>query len=468
MEQFDDMIRNSLAGDAPAERFEFKEEYWLQAQALLDNFERRQKRRRWWIWWSAGLLGAGALAYLAFSPASQNHVPSAPPETPMAVAPSENNIILQKNKAAGATIEPQIASIQQNPAESKNGHTKSKQEPVLPYVIGSLPPYEKLDPTFNSAAIRQAPPLVVGAPLSEKAENATAPVQDETTFYDTTSVSDPTEIPLFTPALTAPALLPGRVPPSVNRSAPFMPVAPLVQSSTIPPSESPISKVRSQRLNIGLAANMGTYSGYLYQEKPSFALGVAQRYTLWRRWSLNADFLWRRYSGNGLQGVEASGNLSQIDLYKLDHSPFSTISNQRSYSFGFTDQSTVETIRAIHWLEMPLSLQYRFGQIGVEAGGFAARMLTLGKQSQTYVSGSLQRTPVLQDSERATQKPEGVRRWETGYMAGLHWEPNRRWSVGARAYWRTSPEIEFRFASQASRLPFRNFATAEVRLRYFL
>ena len=60
MENLDDFMRKKFDTDAPVERFEFREEYWEQAQALLEAEEqRRRKRRRWLIWWIfAGLLVA--------------------------------------------------------------------------------------------------------------------------------------------------------------------------------------------------------------------------------------------------------------------------------------------------------------------------------------------------------------------------------------------------------------------------
>ena len=60
MENLDDFMRKKFDTDDPVERFEFREEYWEQAQALLEAEEqRRRKRRRWLIWWIfAGLLVA--------------------------------------------------------------------------------------------------------------------------------------------------------------------------------------------------------------------------------------------------------------------------------------------------------------------------------------------------------------------------------------------------------------------------
>lgn len=59
MENFDERMRHKYDNDDPGGRFEFREEYWEQALALIEADEalRRQKRRRGLLWWSlAGLL----------------------------------------------------------------------------------------------------------------------------------------------------------------------------------------------------------------------------------------------------------------------------------------------------------------------------------------------------------------------------------------------------------------------------
>ncbi len=63
MENIDELMRVKFESDNPADRFEFREEYWEQAQALLEAEEaRRRKRRRWLLWWcffAVALIGAG-------------------------------------------------------------------------------------------------------------------------------------------------------------------------------------------------------------------------------------------------------------------------------------------------------------------------------------------------------------------------------------------------------------------------
>lgn len=52
MENLDELMRKKFDSDDPAGRFEFREEFWEQAQVLIEADEaRRRKRRRWLIWW---------------------------------------------------------------------------------------------------------------------------------------------------------------------------------------------------------------------------------------------------------------------------------------------------------------------------------------------------------------------------------------------------------------------------------
>ena len=58
MENIDELMRQKFDSDNPGERFEFQEEYWEQAQALLEQDEARRRRRLWFLF---GLLLALAL-----------------------------------------------------------------------------------------------------------------------------------------------------------------------------------------------------------------------------------------------------------------------------------------------------------------------------------------------------------------------------------------------------------------------
>jgi hypothetical protein len=50
-------MQYNYENDDPASRFEFREEYWEQAKALIEADEARRRRRRWLLWWFfAGLL----------------------------------------------------------------------------------------------------------------------------------------------------------------------------------------------------------------------------------------------------------------------------------------------------------------------------------------------------------------------------------------------------------------------------
>jgi hypothetical protein len=74
MDNLEDFMRRKFDTDDPAARFPFQEEYWEQAQALLEAEEaRRRKRRRWLLWWFFGgllVLGGGVLWRWSGGPAA--------------------------------------------------------------------------------------------------------------------------------------------------------------------------------------------------------------------------------------------------------------------------------------------------------------------------------------------------------------------------------------------------------------
>ena len=66
MEHIDEFMRHKFNSEEPEERFEFREEYWVQAQALIELDEASRKKHRRWLlfWWISGLiLLAGAWGF---------------------------------------------------------------------------------------------------------------------------------------------------------------------------------------------------------------------------------------------------------------------------------------------------------------------------------------------------------------------------------------------------------------------
>ena len=53
-DRLDEFLQHKFAEDDPEQRFAFREEYWQQAQMLIEADERRKRRRGLFWWWMTG------------------------------------------------------------------------------------------------------------------------------------------------------------------------------------------------------------------------------------------------------------------------------------------------------------------------------------------------------------------------------------------------------------------------------
>ena len=432
MDQFDDMLRNNMANPAPETRFEFREEYWQQAERLLEADERR-RRRGLLFWWSG--LGAVALAgaLWVFWPqdASPNPMPASQPPAPvekvMALAPAHSKPLVsapQKNMPTQATESQNTVSNslynynrQHQTKNQKNNAQLAITEQVIPE-------------SATTAGLNTSPPVAhVDNPVSAPAPKAI--------FYDHTSnVAVETSPTLMMPA--AQVLLPSGSLKEVSSTSP-LPAIQFTKASENTPIPVKIHKT-VPRLQMGLLASVGTPSGLFDVEQPGLALGGTARYRLNRHFSLNADLVWRRWKGQNFDNSSLQPGLTTnhaLDAQYLSNN-LATYTVRSDYGFGVTNVRAAIERQSLHLLELPLALQWHFRQFTLEGGISTSLVMATRSELQEYTSGSFNHTERLAREKAVWNTYTGLKRWQNGGFAGVSWEPSRRWNVGVRAWYQTA------------------------------
>ncbi len=508
MEHFDDMLRNSLAGNASDSRFEFKEEYWLQAMALLELEEKKRKRRRALAYWSvlALLLIPAAICYYN-RPNTHHNVPapvqenSIPSTTISNMADAKNNTQQAQNQlnttstttTTNETYKPTVADAKNSTQQAQNqlntttaSATTTTNETYKPTTVVTetqkptvaLPQNSTNRQSYNLTNIQK------NANLKETSSNialgsapfnppSTVPEQTTVAYDRTSSPTTPLETTLPHFVIATFDVLPARTIAAVTGGQSTIPSLAKYDLPLPVAAPVPMTKVhKDQRVQLGITASLGTPSGLFIDEKPGIALGMTSLIRLSRKFSINTDLIWRRWKGNRnfnqYGDITLNNNASPELVYDL-------VSNQNSvnYSFGYIATDITTAPKAFHLLELPISLQYRIKKVALECGLDVSVRLVESIYQEQYQTTSLDAAQSLVKSGRSYQAYSKSDRFQKAILAGVHWQPTRKWSFGVRTYWNTSPSSNLNFQkssgfnSNVLVISPTHAMTAEARVGYF-
>ena len=474
MENIDDFMRQKFDSDDPQERFEFQEEYWEQAQALLEREEHRRRRRVWYFlllvlamallaWflvlpWGDGALSenkgkeeqstflsensenqsaeqrSSALTENTENPANTNGKTTMGEPTMKLSEPEsvEESIQRERNRSASFVSEKPSKGTQQNRVGNKSLAKTGKSDNAGGVARLSDEQVAAGRNTISSPAAQSARPVQAGQTKIENTSSAIANPPTTTPPITNPPITTPpiTNPPITTPPITTPPALI----PTFNIPTPLT-LFPIPEPALVPLkpwilAKEPIAKitkpVKNQRFAFGL-----TMAGAAYQSSDTmgrwagWAIGLFGKYRLNKNWSLMLGIQERFVPGFGAP-VESSN-------------PGETV--QLRYSFGFKREEWKRETRGLHYLEIPLSAQWHKGPWGLEAGG-AGGMLLAVQNSTTYtVESSLEaaKTTVKKFTKGDT-KPYN-QTYFSGF-AGAEYRLNNRISVMARGQYRFTPVLK--------------------------
>lgn len=475
MENLDDLMRKKFEADDLANRFEFQEEYWEQAQALLEADERKRKRHRWLFW---GRLSGGALLVAALAYWMYLHQPDGlkgrdlsteqPQTTPSRESMTEAPHPMYPNPttSAPAPAGNTPASDQSRSTSTPTPSSTHTQQPIHPGASPSrqssgladdtsAPSQKSSRSTQNrpSSAQKPAPPTTTersgnikiptgtaSAPTSNHpntdatgtGKNAPSTTDTPTgtgltsnpgqPTHDTPKGAESNQATGSDPRAADPLLLtPG--PQRILSPLPLLPFAipeqPLKPQPLprVEPSLASLVKVhRDPRWALYASVGGSAFFPKTRDVAGGASAGVSVGYQWQHRWSLQSGMQWRLLPAAPF-------------LTETAHPP--QTANQLRYSFGYEQTRITLQPQYLHTLQIPLALRWHYRSSWWAEGGLTLNQL-LGVRSRW---SEQQATSLLPDGATTRRgvwtSTEGYRRLWVSPALGAGWQRGH-WALGLR------------------------------------
>jgi len=435
MEHFDDMLRNTIANDYPENRFEFREEYWLQAQALIESYERKRKRRAiFWVF-TGLLLTTAAVWYFYPGSTPEQTTPGAQPavqetlQPPMAVQQDATTTPGANEPVQHASTADKNAAFSGNPTAATNttlnsgnpsNYTTSNNNTVQKHIGNKI--NENNTHTANTYGSSQKTALQTPQPGLQPDAGSPSPEQPGAA---NTTVAPGRVLLTLTKTIESLAFQ------SVSSQSPAKQPAFNILPQTSPDAMadgSPITKkAREHKYHGGLTLLAGSSGEFLNKANFSAGLGIANQFRINQKWSVNADLLWRRRKASTQQiHTGLPGNNSEDAIIAEEQII--------TYSFGYQQSVTTTTLEAMHFAELPVYVSRHFGKLTVDAGGLITTPLLSKTQKERKESSSLNKIATTTDAARQYQlnTQDIGSSILPGLIAGINFEPFRNLSFGVR------------------------------------
>lgn len=451
MDNIDDLMQHKQNNDDPQGRFQFREEYWDQARALIeaDEAQRRKRRRRVIFWWFCTLLAVGAgFAWYATSyervlPDSGKTTTTVPENAPSTQNRQENKARISTDTVHHAAYpDPDNKAPKQftsgfnhknsNPAGqpyllNKNNQNVEKNKPARPgsstvqiAVKGEKGSLARAGDIKNQAFPSDNP----GHSAEEGAEgreNNGNPVQAPATATQlpVDSASLQGAAPAFRQFLQTLFELPLPMKDAVSVQEKKAIVIPVV---TQPIAERIEKTHENKKLQVGLSA-----AGAAFQKSPDnkwlgASAGAFVLYHLDATWSLAL----------GLNAKFQPGGLWRLD------SSYTNEFYSRLFSYGIEETYTRRDQTGLLSLEIPLGLQWQSGAFGLEAGAGYGKLLFALERLKMQERNSFSELHTTRNRIERGDKAPYAQNYGLAY-AGVFWQPIQPFSIGIRAQYRFGP-----------------------------
>lgn len=402
-------------------KFEFKDEYWLGAQQLLEADERRRKRRGlfWWFGGGLALLGLVSLGWVILSEKGSGEpttkiVSNSTNPAPATIVTAP---ILEEKNTTDTGV--QTESSEAKAAKIHSGKTLQNHQPPTRKTIDNQQITNKksrslfLNTTNNNTQTNQgktsqsnalnngAVATEIGSSQLAQQPSTGGQAQNENL---TTSVSENTDLGLVrqtTPDFLA--ILPAFVRGDFGKKD--------LATSTQP---TKIEVAKQRKLHFGLTASGLFRPGIGGGEKTllGFRIGPAIRLELREGW----------YIGTGLAYQRRSGSFEATQL-----------ATARNYRFGLELDTLLLRPNSLHYLSVPLLLGWQHNQHQLEAGLQLDYLTGVHGESGSYQRQGEPPVKHFTTEETGWIATDGYRRITPTAQVGYRYLLGKNWSVGVSA-----------------------------------
>lgn len=442
MDNLDEFMQHKFESDNPAECFNFQEIYWEEAQRLIEAAEAEKKKRRvLFFWWSL----LGICLFVSALGLWQTGTELWHKSQPVPVPAANNPVFAQKEEKKATegvdqTAVAQLSAIQLKQKEIKNSlptqnlgtssissHslTAPKSDKTIAFLAESNAP--KAKPNLFAKSNTNLPGSQNAADFKIK----DAPINQ--IFI----AAEPVELPSITSAAeilpnTIVANLPLK---TLQNTASEQITAPPTLKNATPIILKPLSSHFMRRT--GVEAGLAYYPNGVNDRHWGFQMAGFIDQPFARHWSVQAGIAYR------MQPLEVK--TYTLDPVSADQQNFSkgiTAQTSLHYSFGYTSTTTQRSMVAMHYLELPVALNWQYRALSVRLGLTPGYLVANTEKVMDSMESSL--TP-LQSSERkrlTTKTAEAYRRFMLSGFAALECALPGGWRVFVRPQYRFSNTLK--------------------------
>jgi hypothetical protein len=407
-------MQYNYENDDPASRFEFREEYWEQAKALIEADEARRRRRRWLLWWFfAGLL----LVVAGWWWASPGQLLSKKEEKLEKIEVQSPKIDIKTHLDRNISNE-ESTQLPSNTEKTTSNRAGSNSSEINTNTTASSGAKHS---AFSPKATHQTNSFTETGRTAAQNSSAPAPVDPSQTFVPGTKTNTVPEENLLPPALPHRAekwteqlfLLP--LPFSIN--TPKTPEIELKKAAENTPMAEQIKPVKHESFFAGIQLGASAYQPAPNGKFLGFNTGVYAGYQVKNNWSLSAGASLRFQPGNWVDTSDVA------------------VADSLKYSFGFEQIHSERRASGLLNLEFPLGIQRRWQRLNCELGIAPGLLIfALDRYKQTRETSFSAAKTTLNRIERGETAPFATTYFNT--FAGAEWAMNQRLGLSLRANYR--------------------------------
>ncbi|MCC7467046.1 MAG: PorT family protein, partial [Saprospiraceae bacterium] len=388
MDNIDDLMRQKFDSDEPGERFEFKEEYWEQAEALLKLEDERRKRRGWALlgllllllslmlagWWFLGRADGGQTQIQEKEPIKQTEL-GALKEQENNTRQINTNTLQEPIAIESKTAITRATTEIKQPESIKKSTNKTAQLPGTAQ-RDKLGHWKLTDANKPSQAAGNAAETAPTTPITQNVQANNASTKEEA------STAGEKEAPAETFSLLALSIIQIELMPL---PVPERAIPEKKQVLTSEPAMAGPKKTAKpeRRFSAGVSLLGSVNAPDQAGRRLGLAAGGYVQYNLNRQWALQLGGQYRLTPGYAIV---------------IDSTPVATNIEQLRYSFGYQITTYKRETVGLHHLEMPLALQWKRNRMGLEAGATLGYLLMVEDKTTLRQETSLD--PLKEEKKR--------------------------------------------------------------------
>lgn len=404
-------MRQQFNGEDPAERFPFREEYWEQAKALLEAAEQERRRRKFLWWWGLGLgllLVVSAGIYQTFFRTS---IPKEPQEdTRFSVKGTPD----QQSKGLTPITDTRFTATAKDTSKRVDIVTVDATTPTLDVQRINTSNVTKL--LRSQSKHSSAPGAKKGV---TKVGQMTYQVLSKGGLTDAINKTvEPTSKKTAETIADTTVFFRTALPQSALESLPLLDyiLLPLATPKFEDPQAPPIKPSKTERRGLGIVAGAPIYADAPSGRRAGAVVGLYVASAFREYWMLSLGVQWRYRPIATLETILTDRNVR--------------------YSFGYTVDEWRRENWAVHYLEVPISVQRHWGRQNLEAGFVPGMMLGASDRLLRQRSSLYPGTTEVLETKYSEGNKSYYRPLYIATFIGGGWAFNRHMELYGRIFYR--------------------------------